>query len=66
MRCNGCGAELALGPHRCPLCGAESVLAAKPRDNAPKAPLAIEDYQENIRELRKKLKRLRDEGAEAV
>jgi predicted amidophosphoribosyltransferase len=62
MRCGGCGAELHLGPDRCPLCGAEaSFTGASKREQ-----VTVEDYQLRIRELRKQLKRLRDDGAEAV
>jgi predicted amidophosphoribosyltransferase len=63
MRCNGCGAELQLGPDRCPLCGEDAHLTSAPkREKAP----SVDDYQENVRALRKQLKRLRDDGAEAV
>ncbi|MEA2451968.1 MAG: hypothetical protein QOG04_678 [Actinomycetota bacterium] len=60
-KCSECGAELRLRPHRCPLCGAE-VDAAKA--DAP-AETNVERYQEGMRDLRKQLKKLRDE-AEAV
>jgi predicted amidophosphoribosyltransferase len=64
MRCNGCGAELQLGPDRCPLCGEDAHLTsgARKREKAP----SVDDYQQNVRALRKQLKRLRDDGAEAV
>jgi predicted amidophosphoribosyltransferase len=64
MRCNGCGAELELGPDRCPLCGGDAHLK-KVKPKREKAP-SVDDYQQNVRELRKQLKRLRDDGAEAV
>lgn len=56
--CSECGAELRLGPARCPLCGAE-----------PSPPVAITDadrYHSNVQELRDQLRKLREEGAEAV
>ena len=59
--CSECGAELKLRPHRCPLCGMEVAKATK---DAP-APKSVERYQEGLRELRKQLKKLRDD-AEAV
>ena len=61
--CSECGAELRLGPARCPLCGAE------PGGENPSKPAPVYDrdkYQEAIRDLRKQLKDLRDDGAEAV
>ena len=55
---------LTTGPARCPLCGTE------PGQSKPvKKENQVYDrdkYQEAIRDLRKKLKDLRDEGAEAV
>lgn len=60
--CSECGAELELGPARCPLCGtepAEPTPAAKPRTS-------VDNYQSDIRKLRAQLKRLRSEDAEAV
>ena len=59
-KCSECGAELRLRPHRCPLCGADVSEAKKevPETN-------VERYQEGLRDLRKQLKKLRDE-AEAV
>jgi predicted amidophosphoribosyltransferase len=62
MRCLGCGAELELGPARCPLCGAEASLTSAKRREPPN----IDDYQLRIRTLREQLKRLRDGEAEAV
>lgn len=59
-KCGGCGAERELGPTACPLCG---TLPAVRRD----APAADPDeYRSTIRDLKKQLKKLRDEGAEAV
>jgi predicted amidophosphoribosyltransferase len=65
MRCNGCGADLKPGPDRCPLCGSEPSATAAEGRIREKAP-SVDDYQENVRTLRDQLKRLRDEGAEAV
>lgn len=59
-KCSECGAELRLRPHRCPLCGADVSDARK--DDAE---TSVERYQEGMQELRKQLKKLRDE-AEAV
>jgi predicted amidophosphoribosyltransferase len=65
MRCNGCGAELEVGPECCPLCGAEPrIVARKPRPRE-RAPVAVDDYQASVRKLRAQLRRLRDD-AEAV
>lgn len=60
-KCSECGAELRLRPHRCPLCGAE---VGKPPPESPPAK-SVEKYQEGLRDLRKQLKKLRDD-AEAV
>lgn len=60
-KCSECGAELRLRPHRCPLCGAE---VAQPLAESPPAK-SVEKYQEGLRDLRKQLKKLRDD-AEAV
>ena len=60
-KCSECGAELRLRPHRCPLCGTE---VTRPEVAAP-AETNVERYQEGLRDLRKQLKKLRDE-AEAV
>ncbi|MFN2489889.1 MAG: hypothetical protein ABR529_09170 [Actinomycetota bacterium] len=59
-RCGGCGAELNLGPARCPLCGTEG--SAAPRS---KVVSDVESYQQNLCELREQLRKLR-EDAEAV
>lgn len=64
MRCNGCGALLEEGPNRCPLCGAEPHRKTSAQPKPPKP--SVDDYQQNVRDLRKQLKRLRDGGAEAV
>jgi len=60
-KCSECGAELRLRPHRCPLCGAE---VEAPAADVP-AQKSVERYQEGLRDLRKQLKKLRDD-AEAV
>lgn len=52
---------MRLRPHRCPLCGAE---VNEAKTEAP-AETNVERYQEGLRDLRKQLKKLRDE-AEAV
>lgn len=54
FRCNVCGASLELRPESCPLCGSEIDSSARPRK-----PTDIEDYQANVRELRRRLKQLR-------
>ncbi len=63
-KCHECGAELRLGPAPCPLCGAT---ADSDKDwSAPAKDADPDDYQANVRNLREQLKKLRDEGAEAV
>ncbi|HJR44700.1 MAG TPA: hypothetical protein VJ927_03790 [Actinomycetota bacterium] len=59
--CSECGAELRLGPTRCPLCGAEPEVAAKPRVVAD-----TDSYHSRVQELREQLAKLREGGAEAV
>lgn len=52
---------LQLGPERCPLCGTEARLtAARPKETTE--PVDVEDYQANLRALRKKLAKLRREA----
>ena len=59
--CSECGAELRLGPTRCPLCGCEPSAAKEP------APVADPDgYHSRVQELRDQLRKLREEGFEAV
>jgi uncharacterized Zn finger protein (UPF0148 family) len=57
-KCRECGAELDFGPTLCPLCGHD------PDKDLLKAKL--DGYQSEVRELKERLKALRDEGAEAV
>jgi len=55
---------LTTGPARCPLCGTEP---SQSKPAAKKSQVYDRDkYQAAIRDLRKKLKEIRDEGAEAV
>ncbi|HWL66627.1 MAG TPA: hypothetical protein VNP73_11685 [Actinomycetota bacterium] len=62
--CSECGAVLTTGPARCPLCGTEP---SQSKPAAKKSQVYDRDkYQAAIRDLRKKLKEIRDEGAEAV
>ena len=59
--CSECGAELRLGPTRCPLCGADPDVVEQPR------PVADADgYHSKVQELREQLAKLREGGAEAV
>lgn len=59
--CSECGAELRLGPTRCPLCGAVPASEAKPRRVTDP-----EGYHSKVQELREQLAKLREDGAEAV
>ncbi|MGH2748956.1 MAG: hypothetical protein ACRDKB_13700 [Actinomycetota bacterium] len=59
-KCGGCGAELTLGSTACPLCG---TLPAAPRRASEDDP---DEYRSTIRDLKRQLKKLRDEGAKAV
>ena len=63
-KCQECGAELRLGPAPCPLCGCEQ--AGDKNRTAPAKKADPDDYQANVRDLREELRKLRDEGAEAV
>jgi rRNA maturation protein Nop10 len=58
--CAECGAELTLRPDSCPLCGAEISASTWA------APSNAETYQSNVRDLREQLRKLRNDGAEAV
>ncbi|MDQ3939826.1 MAG: hypothetical protein M3238_00555 [Actinomycetota bacterium] len=55
---------MRLGPAPCPLCGTEQT--NKPPKRAASLPIDPDHYQSSVRELREQLKKLRDEGAEAV
>lgn len=59
-KCGGCGAELTLGSTACRLCG---TLPAAPRRASQGDP---DEYRSTVRDLKKELKKLRDEGAKAV
>ena len=65
-KCHECGAELRLGPAPCPLCGADQPAEKKKAWAAPPKEADPDDYQANVRELREQLRKIRDEGAEAV
>ncbi len=65
--CSECGAELQDGPARCPLCGSDADTRARKADNVDWSRTAsVTRYQDDLRSLRDELKKLRDEGAEAV
>ncbi len=64
LGCQECGAQLRLGTDSCPLCGND--LKRKTREKAEPAPVAPEEYHDNVRQLREELKRLRGDDAEAV
>lgn len=59
--CSECGAELRLGPTRCPLCGCEPGVSKDAEVVSDPA-----GYHSRVQELRDQLRKLRDEGAEAV
>lgn len=59
--CSECGAELRLGPTRCPLCGCEPAKAKGPDPISD-----LESYHSRVQELRDQLCELREGGAEAV
>ena len=63
--CSECGAELRLGPAPCPLCGHDHGSADAKSDDWTR-PGDADGYQATVRDLRDELKKLRDEGAEAV
>ena len=59
--CSECGAELRLGPTRCPLCGCTPSKAKEPERIADP-----DSYHSRVQELRDQLRKLREGGAEAV
>ena len=59
--CSECGAELRLGPTRCPLCGSEP-----PQAEEPEVVSDPDGYHARVQQLRDQLRKLREEGAEAV
>ncbi len=61
--CSECGAMLLHRSASCPLCGRELPAAAPA---AAESETDREAYRSDVRRLREELRRLRDEGAEAV
>ena len=64
MLCRECGAGVTAGLASCPLCGAEE--GARKSQADPAEVVDIDTYQQDVRELREQLRRLREEGADAV
>lgn len=64
--CSECGAELNAGPASCPLCGTDADAPQSKSNVDWSGPSKVASYQDDVRALRDELKRLRDEGAEAV
>ncbi|MGI8708335.1 MAG: hypothetical protein ACR2LG_09065 [Actinomycetota bacterium] len=65
--CAECGAELEPRSTSCPLCGTQRRESVKwTTAKKPTVPEDVEDYQADLRKLRAQLKKIRDEGAEAV
>ena len=65
--CAECGAELELRSTSCPLCGTQRKESVKwTVSKKPAEPEDIEGYQSDLRKLRAQLKKIRDDGAEAV
>ena len=62
LACRECGAGLRPGLAACPLCGAETKQPAAP---VAKQSGTVDDYQSAIRSLKEKLRRLREDNAEA-
>ena len=67
--CVECGAELQLSSNSCPLCGAErkeTVRWTVSKKKKKVEPAELEDYQASVRELHEQLRKIRDDGAQAV
>lgn len=65
--CAECGAELEPRSTSCPLCGTQRQESVKwTVSKKPDAPENVEDYQADLRKLRAQLKKIRDDGAQAV
>jgi hypothetical protein len=58
--CSECGALLRVATDRCPLCGKQA------DGDRPRPKEDVDDYQLRVRKLREELKKLREDGAEAV
>ena len=59
--CSECGAKVSLRSTHCPLCGADVPAQATKRP----AGVPVEEYQDNVRQLRDELIRLRGESKRA-